>query len=184
MLLKHQNILKDDEELSRVFPNGAKDFQISQRRDAKNIKEILAKSKIETFTNKEEDTGSKPCENHCACCHLLRETEGKVFKSVVTGCTYKVRQKITCEDKDVIYLVTCKKHNIQGVGCTTELKKRIRNYRSHHNKRNISCCITEHFLEEGHKLDEDFMIKPIVKLLNPPRTIKKRHEKLEEFEIY
>ena len=28
------------------------------------------------------------------------------------------------------------------------------------------------------------MIKPIVKLLNPPRTVKKRRERLEEFEIY
>ena len=125
-IYKHLNILKDDEELSRVFPNGAKDFQISQRRDAKNIKEILAKSKIKTFTIEEEEgSRSKPCENHCACCHLLRETERKVFRSEVTGCTYNVRQKITCEAKDVIYLVTCKKHNIQGVGCTTELMKKI-----------------------------------------------------------
>ena len=133
---------------------------------------------------KKKKPGSKPCENDCAYCHLLRETEGKVFKSVVTGCTYKVRKKITCEAHDAINLVTCKKHNIQGVGCTTELKKRTSNYQSHHNKRNISCGITEHFLEEGHKLDEDFMINPIVKLLIPPITVKKRRERLEEFEIY
>ena len=63
-----------------------------------------------------------------------------MFKNVVTGCTYKVIQKITCEAHDVIYLVTCRKNNIQGVGCTAELKKRISNYRSHHNKRNISCA--------------------------------------------
>ena len=90
---------------------------------------------------------------------------------MVTGCTCKVRQKITREADDVIYLVTCKKYNIQGVGCTTELEKRISNYPSHYNKRNISCGITEHFLEEGHKLDEVFMIKPILKFLNPPRTV-------------
>ena len=65
--VKHQNILKDDEEFSGVFGNGGKDFQMSQRRDAKNIKEILVKSKIKTFTNEEEDPESKPCENHCAC---------------------------------------------------------------------------------------------------------------------
>ena len=102
-----------------------------------------------------------------------------MFKSVVTGCTYKVRQKITCEAEDVIYLVTCEKHNIRGVGCTTELKKRISSYRSHHNKRNMSYGITEHFLEEEHKLDEDSMIKPIVKHLNPPRTVKRPRENLK-----
>ena len=115
VLLKHQNILKDDEKLSRVFPNRAKDFQISQRRDAKNIKEILAKSKNKLFTNEEQDQSSKPCENHCECCHLLREIKGKVFKSVVTGRTYKVRQKIACEAKDVIYLVTCKSIIFNGL---------------------------------------------------------------------
>ena len=51
-----------------------------------------------------------------------------MFKSVVTGPTYKVRQKITCEAHDAMNWVTCKKHNIQEVGCTTELKKRISNY--------------------------------------------------------
>ena len=73
-----------------MFLNGGKDFQISQRRDVKNIKEILAKSKIKTFTNEEEDPGSKPCENHCGCCYLLRETEGKVFKSVA-GLIVRIR---------------------------------------------------------------------------------------------
>ena len=49
--MKHQHILKDDEELSKVSPNGAKDFQVSERREAKNIKEILAKSKVFLQTN-------------------------------------------------------------------------------------------------------------------------------------
>ena len=95
-----------------------------------------------------------------------------------------MRQKITCEAKDVIYLVTCKRHNIQGVGCTTELKSRISNYRSHHNKKNKSCGITEHFLEGDHIFEEHFQIQPIVRLLNPPRTVSKRRERLEEFELY
>ena len=82
-----------------------------------------------------------------------------------------------------MYLVACIRHNIQGVGCTTELKSRTSNYRSHHSKKNKSCGITEHFLEGGHIFEEDFQIQPIVRLLNPPRTISKR-EMLEKFEIY
>ena len=56
------------------------------------------------LTNNEDDPGSRPCDRECSYCHLLRETEGKDFKSVTTGCKYKVRQKITCEAKDVIYV--------------------------------------------------------------------------------
>ena len=182
--MKHQHILKDDAELSKVFPNGAKDFQVSERREAENIKEILAKSKVRMLTNDEDDPGSRPCDRECSYCHLLRETEGKDFKSVTTGCKYKVRQKITCEAKDVIYPVTCKRHNIQGVGCTMELKSRISNYRSHHNKKNKSCGITEHFLKGDHIFEEHFQIQPIVRLLNPPRTVSKKRERLEEFELY
>ena len=65
-----------------------------------------------------------------------------------------------------------------------ELKSRISNYRSHHNKKNKSCGITEHFLEGGHIFEEDFQIQPIVRLLNPPTIVSKRRERLEEFEIY
>ena len=55
VLMKYQHILKDDE-LNKVFPNGAKDFQVSERREAKNIKEILAKSKIRTLMNNNNKT--------------------------------------------------------------------------------------------------------------------------------
>ena len=66
----------------------------------------------------------------------------------------------------------------------TELKSRISNYRSHHNKKNKSCGITEHFLEGDHIFEEHFQIQPIVRLLNPSRTVSKRRERLEEFELY
>ena len=92
VLLKEQSdILKDDEELSRVFPNGAKDFQISQRRDAKNIKEILAKS---PFTNEEKDLESKPCKKDCAYCHLLRETEGKGWGQIDEHCWSNITSQL------------------------------------------------------------------------------------------
>ena len=49
IVLKHQHIILDADELKKVFPNGAKDFQVSERRKAKNLKELLAKSKIATL---------------------------------------------------------------------------------------------------------------------------------------
>ena len=83
-----------------------------------------------------------------------------------------------------MYLITCNKHNIQGVGCTTDLKSRISNYMNHHKKKNRSCGITEHFIEDGHTFEEDFRIVPIVRLVYPPVTMAKKRERLEEFELY
>ena len=148
ILLKHQHIILEDDELKTVFPNGAKDFQVSERREAKNLKELLAKSKIATLEVEDQSGGSQPCNKNCAYCEMLRKTASHEFKSLRTGCRYKMRQNITCESKDIVYLVTCNKHNIQGVGCTTDLKSRISNYMNHHQKKNASCSITEHFLQE------------------------------------
>ena len=70
------------------------------------------------------------------------------------------------------------------MGCTTDLKGRLNNYKSHHKKKYISCGITKHFLEDGHDFEADFEFLPIVKLLNPPSTIVKRRDRLEELELY
>ena len=83
-----------------------------------------------------------------------------------------------------MYLVTCNKDNIQGVGCTMDLKSRISNDMNHHKKKNRSCGITEHFLEDGHSFEEDFRILPIFRLVNPPVTMVKRRERLKELELY
>ena len=115
---------------------------------------------------------------------MLRKTTSHEFKSLRTGCRYKIRQNITCESKDIVYLVTCNKHNIQVVGCTTDLKSRNSNYMNHHKKKNWLCGITEHFLENGHSFEEAIRILPIVGLVNPPVTMAIRGERLEEFELY
>ena len=63
-----------------------------------------------------------------------------------------------------------------GSGMYNRFKGRL----SHHKKKYISCGITEHFLEDGHDFEADFEFLTIVKLLNPPSTIVKRRERLEE----
>ena len=57
--------------------------------------------------------------------------EAKKFKSKVTGESYKIRQRIDCSSKDVIYLVECWKCGKQGVGSTDDFKLRVSNYISH-----------------------------------------------------
>ena len=54
---------------------------------------------------------------------------------------------------------------------------------NHHKKKNRSCGITEHFLEDGHSFEEDFRVLLIVRLVSPPVTMAKKRERLEEFEL-
>ena len=100
------------------------------RRGHKNLKEWIASSRVRgprsegRVGHEEEDPGCKKCGN-CgkktqgrkrACgiynCHVMEE--GDSFASRVTGERYKIRNKINCESKNVIYLVECKKCGKQG----------------------------------------------------------------------
>jgi len=166
VLKQHEGILKNDNFLAKVFPNGAKDFQVTERRGAYNIKELLAPSKMNINLNIEENCGSKPCGKDCAYCPILNRSRSAIFTSVKTGKSFKVRQEINCESLHVVYLITCLRHNFQGVGRATSIKNRFSNYRSHHNKGVRSCCITEHFLDSDHDFENDFRFQPIVKLTN------------------
>ena len=107
ILLSHQNIIYDDEELREVFPNRARDFQVSERRETKNIKEFLERSSISTIVNEEENSGSGPSNKNCGYCDNFRTTKADTFESVKTGSVYKIRQNITCKSKDIIHIISC-----------------------------------------------------------------------------
>ena len=71
---------------------------------------------------------------------------------------------------------------MQGVGKATKFNKRISNYITQIEKKIEACCTNKHFFQtEEHSL-EDFSIKGIVKLENPPRNPKALDLRLREFE--
>ena len=195
---KFDHILKNDEKMKKVFPYGVKHFQISEKRGTKNIKEILAPSTVnlndcEYVDNEtaEQDLGCHPCNKPCVYCQLLSKTEANHFKSVQTGQSFKIRQSINCQSKDIIYLVSCVKCNLQGVGSTTQFNKRISNYFSHIKQRKRTCGIVEHFIDhhreewkESYKENNLFQIIGISKLTNKPTNGKLTSKRLEEFEGY
>ena len=184
--------------MKKVFPYGVMHFQISEKRGTKNIKEILAPSTVnlndcEYVDNEtaEQDLGCHPCNKPCVYCQLLSKTEANHFKSVQTGQSFKIRQSINCQSKDIIYLVSCVKCNLQGVGSTTQFNKRISNYFSHIKQRKRTCGIVEHFIDhhreewkESYKENNLFQIIGISKLTNKPTNGKLTSKRLEEFEGY
>ena len=99
---KFDHILEHDEKIKKVFPYGAKHFQVSAKRGTKNIKEILAPSTVNLNDGKnvnnektEQDLGCHPCNIYiiawlCVYCQLLSKTEADYFKSVQTGMNFNV----------------------------------------------------------------------------------------------
>ena len=181
---KHSHLLTRNEELKRIFKNGIKDFQVVYRRGGKNIKEWLASPNINTIDSSvTESYGCYDCGKNCIDCKYLRD-KGEYFYSNITKRRYKVRQNVNCQSKNVIYLVTCRRCKIQGVGETVAFKSRMANYRSCIKNKRISCNIDKHFIEAlDHKI-EDFDVQIIVQLENVPRDKDQARKRRKQFEGY
>ena len=112
------------------------------------------------------------------CCQILEENNQ--FKSFQTGEQHRIRQEISCKSENTIYLVTCKRCGLQGVGSCLVLSKRVYNYISSLEKRKPGCKIEQHFTRPGHTIN-DYSVLGIVKLENPSREPINR---LREFKGY
>ena len=182
---KYDHILKNDPELKEIFPNGVKNFQLVYKRGGKNIKELIASPTINKFDSSNEtiQSGCFSCGKNCIDCKYL-ENKGQFFQSTTTKRRHKVRQRVDCLTKNVIYLITCRKCKLQGVGETRDFKKRMANYRSSIKNKKISCNIDKHFVENlDHSLN-DFDSQIICQIENVPRNQKQLTTRLKQFEGY
>ena len=104
----------------------------------------------------ERKTGPCKCKgNRCHVCLNVSETE--TFFCAVTHTPYKINHSFDCNDKCLIYLLTCKTCLKQYVGSTTDcFRYRWNNYKCNDRKNaRGGACLQEHLFEhynsEGHK---------------------------------
>ena len=181
---KHEHLLKNDDTLRKVFPNGTKDFNVAFKRGGKNIKEWVAGSAVNTIDRAEDVTYEcNSCPNNCVDCNYLRG-KGQYFTSTSLNRRFKMRQNVNCLSQNVVYLVTCKKCKMQAVGETSDFKKRMANYRSCIRNGRISCNVDKHFVESLDHSLEDFDVQIICMLRNPPKKKKELSVRLKQFEGY
>ena len=132
------------------------------KRGHKSLKELIAPARVNTGMpeglNYDRDTQGK-----CGICGTLNYgrkrkpgiyacpdvKEGSNFKSNPTGEVYKIRQNINCRSESVIYLVTCKKCGMRGVGSSTSFCKRISNYITSIQNKSSGCKTQMHFLSQN-----------------------------------
>ena len=68
----------------------------------------------------ERKVGSSKCgKRRCEVCNNV--TDASTFSSTVTGDTFKINHSLNCDDKCLIYLMTCKHCNNQYTGETKDL---------------------------------------------------------------
>ena len=146
IIKKHLHFLESNPKLKELFP---KNSIIPSYRRSKNLKEILAPSKFESTASQNTNSLAGGCfkcnKNRCDLCKNYF-VESKDFSSFRTGRSYKIRSNLTCDSKNVIYLVACKKCKLQYIGSTTtEFKVRFRNHKSSMITNKKSCEVAVHF---------------------------------------
>ena len=98
---------------------------------------------------------SKCGKRRCEVCNNVTDTS--IFGSTAIEATFKINPSLNCDDKCLIYLVTCKQRNKQYTSETTDLfHNRCNNYKGNARKFDgkESCMqghLYGHFQTEGHK---------------------------------
>lgn len=103
ILKKHIHLISDFPALRKIFP---KRSIIPAFRRTENLKELIAPSKFKAQTPPMRTTnlGFFTCDNKCDLCQNF-STKSIKFQSSTTGFPYKIKVKINCTFKNVIYLV-------------------------------------------------------------------------------
>ena len=100
------------------------------------------------------------CRNLCR--NLCRNffVESKSFLSLQTGKKYTIHSRLSCDSKNVIYLVSCKKCRLQYIGSTTtDFRIRFRNHKSAMLTNKTTCEVAVHFNKTSHILDVSLLFK-------------------------
>lgn len=103
-------------------------------------------------------------------------TSNVVFSSSTFGSVHHVTGSMTCRTKNIIYLITCIKCNIQYVGETGRcLSERLTDHRSNiKNKKNTPIAI--HFNTTEHSVSRDLKIIAIEKISDNDNALKIRKQ--------
>lgn len=141
---KRMDILHSSELMREIFPVAP---LVAYRRP-KNLKDHLVRARVDS--NRTDTPGVTRCSNkRCELCKSMPQTN--TFKSSRTGISYKIFQKMTCNSKNVIYLITCKTCGIQYVGETVNFRFRMNNHKSAIRNNNNN-SVARHYNCPGHSL--------------------------------
>ena len=174
ILRKNLNILYIDREVKNVFASPP----FVSFRAARSLKNHLVRAKVRPMCRLK---GSCKCgKRNCSVCDNL--SESTEFACVVDGKKYKINHKLNCDDKCLIYLLTCKVCGIQYVGQTTDkFRYRWNNYKSCQRKASRGMEVPQmhlhkHFLSQNHNgLVNDVEIKLIDKTDGAEPTIREEY---------
>jgi len=147
IIRKNMHIINNDDKLSKVFPSPP----IIAFRRPRNLRDLVVNAKISPASGDSETGCTKCTAKKCSVCPFM--AVARKFTSSCTGESFPITSHIHCKSPWVIYLITCKKCNMQYVGKTTTLLyTRFTNTKSDIKNRKKKIPIVDHFNTQGHSI--------------------------------
>ena len=151
-------------------------------RRTSNLREIIVKAKLPTIAtpnNTSLPPGSFRCGQDCAICPYI--TNGLThYTFFSTGATRQIRSHITCNTKNLIYMIQCNRCHLQYIGETKRrLKDRFNEHRRSVDKTNIRSkptTVAEHFLSHPNHCHTEMQLIPLELIDSSLDSIRKARE--------
>jgi len=159
LALKYKSLISH----SQCFPNTK---LVTAFKSNKNLKGFLVKSKLSN--NKKTGSFITCGKKTCKLCQT-NAFDSTHFSSSINNKKFEIRDQLSCDSTDIIYLITCTKCGKQYIGETGRpLRERASNHKSAiRNKTNTPIGI--HFNTHGHSI-LNFNITPIEKMINQSKS--------------
>lgn len=158
-LHEKQTTLQRSEKMKKAMPQ----IPVVGERNGKSMQAILMPTVVPPM-DANNQPGVKKCTRKCITCreHLV---ETKEFTSSTTGETFPIRQNLSCDTNNIIYMLFCNKcQHSQYIGETrNSLKKRFALHRTDI-KKDAGTAVTKHFNLPNHTL-QNLRAFPIQKVL-------------------
>ena len=150
---QYWNLLKDSKSESVMQMFNCKPIDAYKR--PSNLQDML----VHSLLNETVNAGSVSKCNRPCCSHRSSIVESNSFLSTSASASFSVRENFTCVSSEVIYLITCKKCNIQHVEQTQQKCSQRMNKHNFDIKHfpDIITTVSEHFNSPGHSI-KDFFI--------------------------
>ena len=164
IIAKHWHILQLSERCKLTF----KKKPIIAYRRCKNISDHLVRAKCSLEEEKPILNKDPTCKTPWKCPFCPKHKQQKIT-SAITNRSYQGPDHYTCQTRNVIYLITCKKCNIQYVGETYRtFRTRMMEHICYVRRKDLQQPIGLHFNLRNHTIDDmkfqviqKFMRKPI-----------------------
>ena len=176
IIKKHYNLLLSSNRCKKVFQHSP----VVAFRRSPNLCDLLVTAKLSSNSAKPQlPSGSFRCGRNCATCPYISHGL-TTYTFFSTGETRPIKSNLTCDTKNLIYIIQCNRCNLQYIG---ETKRRLKDRFNEHrrtidnpNTKSKPTTAAEHFLSSTNHTANDMQLIPIEKISSNRDSISKARE--------